>query len=249
MRPASLAVALLLPLAAGGACAPQVAPPVTAAADAVAAAIPVDHLILGIDSLERGIELLQRATGLLAVPGGVHPGRGTQNALLSLGDGRYLELLAPNPADTAARAGQTAEERARYFGAFRVPTPIGWAVLTTDAAAERARLVRRGLPASDVRPGSRLRPDGQTLRWSTVDPWGGVERDVLPFVIQWAADAPHPAAAAPAGCRFVGMAIESPAADSLRALFDKAAWPVPVRPGTTERLEFTLDCPRGRVQF
>jgi hypothetical protein len=213
--------------------------------------IPLDHIIIGIDTLERGIELLRKATGLIAVPGGVHPGRGTQNALLGLGGGRYLELLAPNPADTSESARQTAEARARYFGAMRVPTPVGWAVLTGDAAAERARLVARGLPAGEVRPGSRARPDGTTIRWSTIDPWGGagMTRGVLPFVIQWAADAPHPAASAPQGCRFAGMALESPAVDSLRVLFDKAQWPVPLRAGATERLEFTLDCPAGRVQL
>src|SRR5215218_9908409 len=71
-------------------------------APAVPAAL--DHVILGIDSLERGMRLLREATGVAPVVGGVHPGRGTRNALMALGDGRYLELLAPNYADTASVA-------------------------------------------------------------------------------------------------------------------------------------------------
>jgi hypothetical protein len=87
------------------------------------------------------------------------------------------------------------------------------------------------------------------LRWRTLDPWGGVERDVLPFVIEWSADSPHPSTDAPAGCRLVSLEIGAPDADSVRALLERAGWPIPVRSATTERLELTLDCPAGRVHF
>jgi Glyoxalase-like domain len=154
--------------------------------------VDLDHIIVGFSNLEDGINRLFRLSGYRAAIGGSHPNRGTRNALLNLGNNSYLELLAPDPA-------QSALQWHKEIASLTEPTIIGWAVRHKALDQLASELKDRGVPCSDPTPGSRVRPDGRTLNWRTLI-LADDRKGNLPFFIDWDPTSPHPSSAAPGGC-------------------------------------------------
>ncbi|MDQ3070153.1 MAG: VOC family protein [Acidobacteriota bacterium] len=202
----------------------------------------IDHFILAINDLARGVAEFERRTGVRPVFGGVHPGRGTQNALASLGDGRYIEILAPDPKQPSPT------QPIEGLKALTMLTPSGWALGTTDVFAMQARLTAREIHTSVIRPGSRALPDGSMLEWSTF----GVTEPAhawLPFFIRWKDPAKQPSTTAPAGCRLESVRIEDPRPDPLTHVLLTAGLKIPVSKGEVSRMTIALQCPKGAVTF
>jgi hypothetical protein len=201
----------------------------------------IDHLVLGIDDLQRGIAELERQTGVRAVFGGAHPGRGTRNALMSLGDHHYLEIVAPNPEEAG-------NPEAAELGHLTTLTPVGWAVRSDDLGALQQSLRGRGAKTDEIRPGGRNLPDGSRLTWKTLS-FAPPSSPLLPFFIEWGAGAAHPSATSPGGCRLTGFVLEDPAPDALRRSLRDAGLPIEVREGKEPRIRISLACPRGKVEI
>ena len=167
----------------------------------------LDHIILGCKDLDVGIAFMEKLSGYRAAIGGSHPGHGTRNALLALGGQRYLEILAPYPA-------QDDLTWHKEIAQLSEPALVGWALRDKDIAAHAARLRAKGVQCVGPLEGSRTRPDGEVFRWKTLvlsDDKSGI----LPFYIQWEEDSPHPSADAPGACLLTdfhrsGHLIESP---------------------------------------
>jgi hypothetical protein len=202
----------------------------------------IDHILLGINDLRQGIAELERLTGVRAVFGGAHPGRGTQNALIALGGEHYLEILAPNPEDSGI-----AESR-KELGTLTTLTPIGWAARTHDMTALERDLRSRGVEIGEIRPGGRNLPDGSRLAWKTLG-FPPSASPLLPFFIEWDPAGAHPSSTSPQGCRLAGFVLEDPAPDALRESLRAAGLPVEAREGKKSRIRVSLACPKGNVEL
>src|SRR5262250_1521928 len=109
----------------------------------------LDHILLGTNDLESGIDFVEKSTGVRAQFGGVHPGRGTQNALLSLGERRYLEIIAPDPAQPDVKNPLAPELRS-----LKEPRLVGWAAHPDNISAFTDKLRARGVEFQGPTPGA-----------------------------------------------------------------------------------------------
>lgn len=178
----------------------------------------LDHVLLGCHDLDHGISFVEERLGVRAAFGGIHPGRGTQNALLSLGTRRYLEIIAPDPTqgDSKLAPDVRSDLERRHLRDLKEPRLVGWAVHPGNLDQLAARLRGKGVAWEGPQPGSRERPDGHVLRWRTLtlkDDRGGV----LPFFIEWSKDSVHPSADAPAGAQLTLLRISGPDSAGLPA--------------------------------
>ena len=202
----------------------------------------LDHLLLGCSDLDEGIAFVEQHTGVRPAMGGVHPGRGTRNALLALGPLRYLEVIAPDP----QQGGISWHGPLAGLNQLAVPTLIWWVAHTSDIVGLAERWKEAGVAFSGPTPGSRARPDGKMLHWQSLTPddnRGGL----LPFFIQWGAGTVHPSVDAPKGCTLESFAVISPDGAALAPEFEKLGIAVEVASGMRAHLRAKISGPKAAV--
>jgi hypothetical protein len=197
----------------------------------------IDHIILGINDLQKGIEQFKALTGVEPVFGGIHPNAFSQNALVALDGGVYIEILAPQPG---------ADSIPDFIQELDSLTAIGWAVRTRDRSRTREKLSAIGLACTDDRPGSRAKPDGQMLVWST---FAITNAESFPFFIEWDAASVHPSQTSPAGCRLVGVSVGRPDPDKMDKMNQQLKLGLKITSSDSPALAFEIDSPRGKVTF
>ncbi len=207
----------------------------------------LDHILLGCSDLERGIAFVEERTGVKAAFGGVHPGRGTQNALLSLGERHYLEIIAPDPKQAGTTGPESSVERLKLRG-LAEPRVVTWAAHPGDAMEFAEKLKKAGVDADGPTPGSRKRPDGKVLQWKTVN-LADDEGGLLPFFIEWSAESVHPSMDAPKGCTIEKFWVESPQPEELAKKLKLIGVEIQVSQGGKARLRARIAGPKGVMEL
>lgn len=224
------------------------------------AELAVDHLMWAVADLDEGSAALAALTGCHATPGGVHPGGGTRNALLGIarggrdrprgaaaaapvdpGSACYLEIIAPDPA----------QSRAGTLGAQLEQLPRSilrtWAVRTADLEGVAADLARFGIRTQGPRAMSRRTVAGELLAWrllfAQVPELGGV----MPFFIDWGGS-PHPAATLGRQCALEALDVALPPGHALLPWLAAVAG-VTVTIAAQAALTARLSTPNGVVQL
>ena len=184
----------------------------------------LDHVLIAVSDLTAAALQIEAQHGLASIEGGRHPGWGTANRIVPLGES-YLELVAVVDESEAAQS-----PFGRWIaGAHLEPArPLGWAV-RTHRLDEIAR--RLGLR---VDAGSRAVRDGRTVQWRLAGIEQAAAEPSLPFFIEWAHGTPLPGRA-PAThrsgpVRLAELLLDGDA-DRLTAWLGAKRLPITVRPG------------------
>ncbi len=132
----------------------------------------IDHIVIVVSDLEAAVRDYEQL-GFTVVPGGRHP-IGTYNALISLADGAYIELIAFYEGNREHRWWNPLQKGGGL---------VDFCMQTDDLTSDTARLRNAGVNIDDPQPLTRTRPDGYRLNWVLSIPRGG-HRGVAPFLIQ-----------------------------------------------------------------
>jgi glyoxalase-like protein len=211
-----------------------------------AAAVPIieaaDHLLFACADLDTGMAWVLEHAGVKPAIGGVHPGLGTRNALVSLGRRQYLEVIGIDPTQ------QARSETARKIEKMTTPQLLTWAAGTKNIedVAKTARAA--DIPTVGPFAGSRTRPDGRTLNWKSLsvrNELGGV----IPFFIEWGAESVHPSTDSPPGCSLFSFDLEHPEPERVRELLAKLGLAANATRGAAAKLRVILETPKGKLQL
>jgi alpha-beta hydrolase superfamily lysophospholipase len=141
--------------------------------------VELDHVLIAAADLAAVARRLE-THGLASIEGGRHPGWGTANRIVPLGDA-YLELIAVVDEAEAAQS---------PFGSWvartRSAQPLGWAVRTQDLDGIARRL------DLTISAGSRAGREGRLLRWRLAGVEQAAAEPSLPFFIEWGPGTPLP---------------------------------------------------------
>ena len=198
----------------------------------------LDHLAIAATSLDEGVAWAEGRLGVPLLAGGKHARFATHNRLLGLGQGIYLEVIAPDPDATC--------DGPRWFGLDHFSGPprlANWICAVPDLPA-----ALKDAPEAGIVPMQR-----GDLRWDMAVPDDGSlpMNGGFPTLLQWHTDSPPGELLPESGVELVELVVQHPEAKVLsaqlsaqladpRILFETAMEPA---------LNARLMTPRGMVSL
>lgn len=184
--------------------------------------------------------------------GGSYGGRGFRNAVVGLGDGRFLEIMGPEPEgwDKDDHLSPPQPEIPKAPPPLQI-TPLDWMIVTQDLSALRSKLQRRGFDVPPVFGRDSFIgpwPDEWSSAWDSFQVYD-ISSEVSPYLIQWNRGTRLPSRNAPRGCTLHRLVIRAPQTTKLRQLVTILRLGAHVAHGAKPRLAVTLNCPKGRISF
>jgi len=199
----------------------------------------IDHIVLGIHDLEAGVAQFEALTGLPVRYGGKHAHGRTHNALVSLTDQVYVEILAPAPGYSPVP---------EYFQAMDTLKAIGFALAVADMQALEQDLAQNGFQSEGAADWARKKPSGEQLKWQLLKV-DAPRLNINPFFICWSSETSHPSEQAPTQASLTQLVLTSPYQPQLVPLLAGNVPTIELKKGEGLALTCTLNTPKGEITF
>ncbi|MBI4851882.1 MAG: VOC family protein [Acidobacteria bacterium] len=200
----------------------------------------LDHLVWAVPDLDLAIKEIETATGIKAAIGGNHPSHGTCNALISMGDGEYFEILAR---DNSLPAG----ELAKFCQNLSKPNLVTWVVRTNNIPEIIKRAESAGYQTV-LKEMNRLKPNGEQLKWQLLWLKGHECGNYVPLIIDWQ-NSTHPSLDAPSGLKLVSFTVEAINPKPLEDIFSLLSINVNLKSSLKNRMIALIDSPKGILEL
>jgi len=209
--------------------------------------VALDHIVIAHPNLDQAREEFADLTGCAPAYGGPHVGGGTHNALVSLGDSVYVELISPDPDQLGSDQGDKKGGLADRLSALRGSQLLAWAARSSSLDEVGAAINQRdaGIKASAPFAMARKQPDGTTLNWQLMNLSQHELAGFAPFYIDWLR-CPHPTTTNPVAGQFESFVIRHPD-NALQALAEGVDNVVAETGAPQAVLRFTA--PKGVVEI
>lgn len=203
----------------------------------------LDHIIFAAPALEQGMDAIEELLGIRPVIGGKHPSFGTHNALLSIGDEYYLEVIAPDPSTIPPARGIFLDK------AFQKPPHLAtWVMRSYSIVETLSSISNEVVQMGALQSGKRQTPDGTMVSWMLSDPYVLPLDGAVPFIIDWGTT-PHPANSLPKAGVLTDLVIECPEPKRVEQALAQLGTSAKLRQSAQFRLIATLETENGVVEL
>ena len=151
--------------------------------------------------------------------GGEHPQWGTHNALLSLGDKIYLEVIASNPKEVSPTHSLPFQTSDVDINGLKTGL-VTWAIRPDDINETHTFLSQNSFNPGEILKGQRAKTDGTLLSWQLSHPNTMHLDGIIPFLLDWG-NSPHPGDTDDHLCTLKSLIFKHPDIEHIKEIFGK----------------------------
>jgi len=204
----------------------------------------IDHLVYTVPDLEAAMDWFEKLSGIRPTFGGYHTTQGTKNAVINLGNSRYLELLAADEENKAIQP-------PRWMGVdfLEKAQMTRWSLKSNDLPTDSTILKEYQQEMGTIQGGQRKTTSGNLLTWEMIMPLAAPQIEVMPFMTDWQHSAVHPTDAMGEQCELISMAFTHPNPNLLQPTLAKLGLDIALTQGSNIGIKVKIKCPKGIIEI